>query len=173
MFSTAFSSSPQVVGSPLTFSTIVFLANLRQAVIEHSDHRMPKWKFRAGLELVLMLQPGVRLVGAGTMLQLFIGEALQADGFVFTSAAALDNSNLGWWRVKFNITTPAVPPQTSVLAEEEEFGNRLWTYSPRGGGWKASAGREGYDNLKTAWHRCFSAISSPGWTPPSCFFRTV
>jgi hypothetical protein len=149
MFSTALSAPPQVL--PLKFTIIPFLVALRQAVIEHSDYRMPKWKFRAGLELVFMLQPSVRLTNAGLTLQLFTGEALQADGFVtaemFTSSAALDNSNLNWWRVKFNITAPAVPP-FSQKEYAEEFKNLQWTCNHRGGGWKASAGREGYDSLK-------------------------
>jgi hypothetical protein len=150
------SASPQVL--PFTFATIAFLANLRQAVIEHSDRRMPKWKFRVGLELILMLQPSTRLLCADSVIQLFVGEALLADGFVsaemFASDAALRGSGLNWWRVKFAITAPAVPPRSQMpgLSDEEyasEYGNRPWTCQHRGGGWKAGAGRETYAKLKT------------------------
>jgi hypothetical protein len=156
MSSTALSVSPQAL--PFTFAAIAFLANLRQAVIEHSDHRMPKCKFRVSLKLILQLQPGTRLISAGSTLQLFVGEALLADGFLsaamFKSAVALHDSNLNWWRVKFALTTPVVPSpgQLSGMSESdyaEQYRNPVWTYQHCGGGWKGGAGREIYDQLKT------------------------
>jgi hypothetical protein len=106
----------------------VFTAiDLREAEIKH-------WKFRVALELILQLQPSIRLTGAGSVLQLFVGEALLADGFVsaemFASDAALRGSNL--WRVKFAFTTPTVPPLSRMLGltvkeYTEQYGNPSWT----------------------------------------------
>jgi hypothetical protein len=131
-----------VFSQVLALLPVVFLLNLRQAVIEHSDHRMPKWKFRVAPELIVLLQPSVRLVSAGTILELFKGEALQTSGplteQMFASAAVLNQSGLNFWRIKFALTAPAQSDPRSAD----------WTYAHRGGSWKAGAGRPGYDALK-------------------------
>jgi hypothetical protein len=40
-----------------TFAPISFLRDLREECLQHSEKRMPKWKFRLAPDLVLQLQP--------------------------------------------------------------------------------------------------------------------
>jgi hypothetical protein len=57
----------------ITCSPVSFLSDLRTEVLNHSDKRMPKWKFRIAPDVVMELQPSASLVSQGSKIRIFNG----------------------------------------------------------------------------------------------------
>jgi hypothetical protein len=126
---------------------IPFLDDLRAEVLNRSDTRMPKWKWRIAPDLVMELQPNTRLVSRGTRRQMFTGFALMAEGAdkaALLSARVRCDRGAPYWMTKFSIVTGIEPGQP-------------WELTLFGGRWKHDAGREGVETLQ---HRLEETFSS-------------
>jgi hypothetical protein len=122
----------------MTCSAVSFLSDLRTEVLNHSDKRMPKWKFRIAPDVVMELQPSASLVSRGTKVRIFNGFALMAEGaskVMLKSADARYESGLPYWMTKFSINTGMEPQLPWELCL---FGARC----------KHNAGRDGVETLQ-------------------------
>jgi Family of unknown function (DUF6011) len=61
--------------APIPLPEIPFLQSLYDVVLERSEKRMPKWKFRLGPDIVIEIQPKLTRTG-----RLFHWSAIQCDG---------------------------------------------------------------------------------------------
>jgi hypothetical protein len=129
-----------------TVSPNSFLDDLRTEVLNHSDMRMPRWKFRLAPDLVMDLQPSSRLVSRGAKRQMFNGFALMAEGAdkaMLLSAKARHDRGVPYWMTKLSIVTEIEP-------------ERPWEVLTFGGRWKHDAGREGVEILQRRVEETFS-----------------
>jgi hypothetical protein len=127
--------SPKELALMITFAPIIFLRDLREECLAHSEKRMPKWKFRLAPDLVMQLQPKPtylptpRQIESGIKVRLlqFDGVAIQVG--TGTASAEVFNklhrsAGGSWWRRTFEI----------VAYNEDEWHDqpRHWTCT-RGG----------------------------------------
>ena len=120
---------------PCSVAPISTLANLRDAVLERSEKRSPKWKFRLAPDLILQVQPK-----AATRCR-FECVAVMCEGAtaaVFSSPRALLARD--WWKMSFDVV---VEPQGE------------WRLKPRGFGWRLKAERAGCRDLRGPYLRSF------------------
>ena len=93
------------------------MARLRALVLERSEQRSPKWKFRLAPDLVLQIQPKLT-----TVLLRFECLALQCEGADLDKLLARRSEfEIDYWRVNFKLS--------AVVAEQ-------WLFKPTHCGWK-------------------------------------
>ena len=99
----------------ISFPPITFLRDLREECLQHSEKRMPKWKFRLAPDLVLQLQPKptylptLRQIENGTRIKLVQFDGIAVQVATGTATAAMleklpsNSSVASWWRRRFEI----------------------------------------------------------------------
>jgi hypothetical protein len=139
--------------APHDLAPIPTLANLRDAVLERSELRMPKWKFRLAPDLILQVQPraGSRCWFECTA---HLAENLTATDF----ASPLRRLGRDWWHARFHIV---VDPQGA------------WKLVPRSRQWRRGVDRARHFDLRMRVIEAFSgnrfaAITADLMLSPSC-----
>ncbi len=130
----------QLGGSPAAWSRLRTLANLRDAVLERSEKRFPKWKFRLAPDLILQVQPRAAIKTQFECVALKIEGATAA---VFASRLYLLDRD--WWLTKVD-----------VVVEPHE-----WRLVPRGRQWRSGGDEAGFLDLHA---RLFEAFSGDRFT---------
>jgi hypothetical protein len=83
---------------------IPWLRELRDAVLERSHKRMPKWKFRLAPDLVVQIQPQTaRLTRSGIHVEQFNGTAVMTDDANVDMLKRLPKIDRDWWLLHFEI----------------------------------------------------------------------
>lgn len=124
----------------LTIPPIPFLANLREAVLQRSIARMPKWRFRIAPDLLAQLQPKpVSMLNYETVQRGYHQHSLRFDCRVVISEEAnpamlerTPDSKKPWWLRCFDII-------------DDKEG--LWTIHPKSGMRHGRADHEGFEKL--------------------------
>jgi hypothetical protein len=105
---------------PTPIAPIPTLARLREMVLERSEQRSPKWKFRIAPDLVLQIQAKLT-----TALLRFEGLALLSEGadleMLLKPRSDIDRD---YWRIKFDLR--------AVVQDQ-------WLFKPTACGWKYRA----------------------------------
>ena len=124
--------------SPTPISPIPTLARLREMVLERSEQRSPKWKFRVAPDLVLQIQAKLT-----TALLRFDGLALLAEGADLNMLLKPRNEiDRDYWRIKFELR--------AIVADQ-------WFFKPKGCGWKRKADLTVFVDLRA---RLVTALST-------------
>lgn len=131
-----------ITETDMTISPVPFLANLREAVLERSTARMPKWRFRFAADLVAQIQPKtVPLQSKAASEQGYRQHTMRFECRVVLSEEAnsamlerTPNSAKPWWLRCFNIV-------------DEQDG--IWTIFRKSGMCKRDAANDGFDILST------------------------
>ena len=124
----------------LTIPPVPFLANLREAVLERSTARMPKWRFRFAPDLVAQIQPKpVPMLSKAASEQGFRQHTARFECRAVLSEEAnsamlerTPSSAKPWWLRCFNIV-------------DEQEG--VWTIFRKSGMCKRDADQEGFEVL--------------------------
>src|SRR5260221_8172845 len=96
------------------FAPIIFLRDLREECLAHSEKRMPKWKFRIAPDLIMQLQPKPgyilpdRLIALGQRKKLVRFDGIAIMIAIGTASASMfadkpDSKVTPWWRRHFEI----------------------------------------------------------------------
>lgn len=104
----------QIFGHLRPISASTFLRNLREECLNHSEKRMPKWKFRIASDFVIQLQPkptylpSARQIESGVRAQLlnFDGVAIAVETGTATAEMFTkkpNSQNIRWCRTGFQI----------------------------------------------------------------------
>jgi hypothetical protein len=138
---------------PCSVAPIPTLANLRDAILERSEKRFPKWKFRLAPDLILQIQPRAAIK---TQFECVAVKVEGATAVVFTSPLHLLARD--WWLAKIDIV---VEPHDG------------WRLVPRGRRWRYEADRAGFINLHARVFEAFSGNRFAAITPdlmlsPNC-----
>jgi hypothetical protein len=125
----AMSKLPVEFWQPAELPPIPFLADLREIVLDHSEKRCPKWRFRFAPELGMQIQPRpVVMISAAAKARgwrqrviLFQGVAVQGEDLSL-AAFLPGNSHLGEFRLNFDL-----------FAEE---GAEAWAFKAKNVRWR-------------------------------------
>jgi hypothetical protein len=124
--------------NPTPIAPIPTLARLREMVLERSEQRSPKWKFRIAPDLVLQIQAKLT-----TALLRFDGLALLAEGadlnMLLKPRSEIDKN---YWRIKFELR--------AIVADQ-------WLFKPKGCGWKRKSDLTAFVDLRA---RLVTALST-------------